>query len=90
MQHGVVRLAPSPGHPAILEPPPSIPGRIFPAAIDDRFKLESDLIAAIADVYEIEVVRRPFSAPEIRSIEALCARYKNLNRGDLSLNTGMT
>jgi hypothetical protein len=85
----VVRLAPSPGHPAIMEPPAVPPAGAYPSDAGGRRESMEALAAAFARAYEIDLERRPFSPAETAAVERLRRRFKNLNSGDLSLNRGI-
>jgi len=89
MQHGVVRLRPSPGHPAIQEPTPNLPDGAFAELVNERRELEETLVGSLAQVYDIKAEIRPFSGSETAGVESQRRRFKNLNTGDLSLNARM-
>lgn len=86
MQHGVIRLTPSPGHPAIIEPPATPPDRAYPSDVGGRRELMEKLTDAFAHEYEVNLERRSISDAETAAINRLRYRFKNLNPGDLSLN----
>jgi lipoate-protein ligase A len=88
MQHGVIRLAPPEGHPALLETRPVASGELYSNLRGSRRKLEKTFVECVAKTFQVEVDIRPFSIPERACIGKRCERFKNLNTGHLSLNNG--
>lgn len=86
MQHGVIRIASAPSHPAIIDAAPA--SRVAPLS-KERAELEEILAESFTVLLGRESGRRRASKDEITMIEEKARHFRNLNCRNLSLNTEM-